>query len=283
MKKILSILIAILVIMLPLNNIVLAEEYVNEIIQGEVTDEVVDGTQDEVTDDTQDEITDGTQDGVDVDNQDAVDDGTQDDVDDSNQDDVDDTTQDDVIIDENATVATLSLCTCVYFFPFVGHAWIYVHNYSDVPQQVGLYEVPVGQGVSVGSFSFSVSDGWGLYYNLEAHRENRDGNTSRIWSNTVEMTQAELDELSDALLDYPNYWGFVGNCATFAYSMWNKVTGDSYFSMLIPAITWLQIVIGGAEKGALQMYTPTRDQVFRQRGSGDDAYLEPVGDLTYKR
>lgn len=55
-----------------------------------------------------------------------------------------------------------------------GHTYIYVKNLTDKPLRVGLYDVPAGEGVSIGSLSVSVSDGWGLYYNLEAHRENRD-------------------------------------------------------------------------------------------------------------
>ena len=59
---------------------------------------------------------------------------------------------------DDGVVATLSVCSAIYVWPISGHAWIYVHNYSDEPIQVGHYEVPAGEGVSVGVFSFSVID-----------------------------------------------------------------------------------------------------------------------------
>lgn len=185
------------------------------------------------------------------------------------------------VTDENEIVATVSVCSCIYVWPISGHTWIYVHNYSDEPIQVGLYEVPVGQGVSVGSFSFSVRDGWGLYYNLEAYRENRDDNAKNHWTITKELTASELESLSNSLKDYPNYWSFVANCASFAFSLWNGVSGDHFVSLLIPAISQFEIIIGGGEKGVMEMYYPTRDQIFRQVGSGDNARLEPIGDETF--
>lgn len=180
-------------------------------------------------------------------------------------------------------VATVSVCSCIYVWPISGHTWIYVHNYSGEPIQVGLYEVPAGQGVSVGSFSFSVRDGWGLYYNLEAYRENRDDNSANHWTITKELNADELEILSSSLKDYPNYWGFAANCATFAFSIWNSVTGDHFFSLLIPAISQFMVRVGGGEKGVMEMYYPTREQIFRQVGSGGEACLEPVSDETFNR
>lgn len=182
--------------------------------------------------------------------------------------------------DENEIVATVSVCSCIYVWPISGHTWIYVENLSDEPVQVGLYEVPVGQGVSVGSFSFSVSDGWGLYYNLEAYRENRDDNAENHWSISKELTAGELENLSNELLNYPNYWSFAANCATFAFSMWNSAADGHFFSLLIPAISQFEIIVGGGEKGVMEMYYPTADQVYKQRGTGSDAYLEPVSAKT---
>ena len=178
--------------------------------------------------------------------------------------------------DENEIVATVSICSCIYFFPISGHTWIYVENLSDRVQRVGLYDLPVGQGVSIGSFSFSVADGWGVYYNIEAFRENRDNNSSNHWTKTKELTQSELDSLSNNIANYVNYWDFYFNCAFFAFSIWNSVSGDFLIPLVIPAISQLEVILAGGKKGVLEMYEPTEDQVFRQRGSGSSAYLEPV-------
>ena len=40
------------------------------------------------------------------------------------------------------------------------------------------------------------------------------------------------------------------------------------------------MLIMGAKKGVTQMYYPTEDQVFRQKGIGASARLEPVGSYT---
>ena len=175
--------------------------------------------------------------------------------------------------DENEIVATVSICSCIYFFPISGHTWIYVENLSDRVQRVGLYDLPAGQGVSIGSFSFSVADGWGVYYNIEAFRENRDNNSSNHWTKTKELTQSELDSLSINIANYVNYWDFYFNCAFFAFSIWNSVSGDFLIPLVIPAISQLDVILAGGKKGVLEMYEPAEDQVFRQRGSGSSAYL----------
>ncbi len=185
---------------------------------------------------------------------------------------------------EDKIVARASLFAAMYVFPVSGHTWIYVENLSDDPIDVGLYEVPVGEGVSVGAFSFSVNDGWGIYYNLEAYRENRNDNIENCRSLTVELTQSELDELSESIRNYPNMWDiFIFNCTFFAFAIWNHNTDYFFIPMMIPALAMLEVIIMGAEKGVETMYFPTTDQVFKQRGTGDSAYLEPVGEKTLSR
>ena len=181
---------------------------------------------------------------------------------------------------EDEIVATLSLCSNIYVWPISGHTWIYVHNNSDEPIQVGLYEVPVGQGVSIGAFSFSVLEGWGIYYNIEAYKENEKNRMGNVRSISEGMDAEELAKLNDSLINYPNIWTFGMNCATFSFSMWNSVTGDSFFSLLIPAISDFMIMIGKEKKGVLEMYQPPREHVYRQRGSGSGASLVPVSDYS---
>lgn len=184
------------------------------------------------------------------------------------------------VSETDEAVATISLCSNIYVWPISGHTWIYVHNNSDEPIQVGHYEVPVGQGVSVGAFSFSVDDGWGLYYNIEAYKENGKNRMDSVCSISEDLDAEELATLSEKLKNYPNYWGFVANCATFSFSMWNSVTGDHFFSLLIPAISELMIIIGGGERGVLEMYQPPREHVYRQKGFGDDAHLVLASDYS---
>lgn len=184
---------------------------------------------------------------------------------------------------EDTIVARVSLFAAMYVFPVSGHTWIYVENLTDIPMMVGLYEVPAGQGVSVGTFSFSVWDGWGIYYNLEAYRENRNDNIDDCWSITLDFTRSQVEALSESIRKYPNMWDiFVFNCTFFSLSIWNANTKYFFIPFIIPAIPWLEVMIAGAKKGATQMYYPTTDQVFRQRGTGNSARLEPVGDATLR-
>ena len=102
----------------------------------------------------------------------------------------------------------------------------------------------------------------------------------KVWSKTEEIDKSQLETLTQKLKNYPNYWGFVNNCATFAFSIWNSVTGDAYFSLLIPAITQFMLMVTGAKKGTLEMFCPSRDNVYRLKGFGDNAYLERASDYS---
>jgi len=178
-------------------------------------------------------------------------------------------------------VARASLFGATYFFPIAGHNWIYVENLSDEPITVGLYEVPVGQGVSVGAFSFSVGDGWGIYYNLEAYRENKDNNIDDCYSITIDLNKSELEHLSDSIRNYPNMWEmFIFNCTFFAFAIWNDNSPHFFIPFFLPGVAWIEMLIMGAKKGATPMYYPTEDQVYRQKGIGSSARLEPVGAYT---
>lgn len=182
--------------------------------------------------------------------------------------------------DNDENIATISLCSNIYVWPISGHTWIYVHNNSDEPIQVGLWEVLPDQGVSIGAFSFSVDDGWGLYYNIEAYKENFKNRMGNVRSISEDMDSDELEALNKALDNYPNMWSFGVNCATFSFTMWNSVTGDAMFSLLIPAISDFMIMLKGGKKGVLDMYQPPRDNVYRQKGHGDNAYLVLASDYS---
>lgn len=201
----------------------------------------------------------------------SVDDEVSDEGDQTVDETVDENTGDGEAENNDEIVATLYLCSNITVWPVVGHAWIYVENLSDEPIDVGYYNgVESGDGVSVGSFSFSVWDGWGIYYNLEAYRER---NNNRYLYVSKDMNQADLDKLNNALKSYPNYWGIAGNCATFAFSMWNTVNGSAYFSLLIPAITHFTVLLMGGTSGE-QIMSPVEEYEVKRQSGGQLVDIE---------
>ncbi|MBQ2841418.1 MAG: hypothetical protein IJE72_00115 [Clostridia bacterium] len=174
------------------------------------------------------------------------------------------------------TVAKIWVCSNMSIPLILGHTYVYVENLSDEPIKVGAYEVPVGEGVSVGCFAFSAYDGWGIYYNLEAYRENKKGKEGRIWSKSSNLTADELENMSDYIIGYLNHWDPIFNCSYFSYTVWNAATGDFLIPSPLPIIAHLMLMITGGEKGTLDMFFADESQVYRQRGMGDSSRLEPV-------
>lgn len=175
--------------------------------------------------------------------------------------------------------AKLYVCSSMSVPVLVGHVYLYVENLSDEPIQVGLYEVPTGQGVSIGTMCFSVCDGGGIYYNVEAYRINRSDKTDNVICKSKELTHDELERLSQKLCSYLNHWDIVFNCSYFAYTIWNDISGDFIIPLVIPILSHAALAIGGGKSG-IEMYYPERNQVFRQHGNGNDARLELVSDAT---
>lgn len=177
------------------------------------------------------------------------------------------------------TVAKFSICSCMSTPVVAGHTYIYLENLSDHPLQVGLYEVPVGQGVSVGTLSISVHDGWGIYYNIETYREPREGHFPQIWSKTIELDEEGVKKLDKKLDGFVNYWGPFFNCSFFAFAVWNSIAGDFLIPLVIPGLSHL-VVMAVGEEGVLELYKSEPNQVFRQKGTGKSAYLVPVSEKT---
>lgn len=177
-------------------------------------------------------------------------------------------------------VAKIWVCSNMSIPLIIGHTYVYVENLSDEPIQVGAYEVPVGEGVSVGCFAFSAYDGWGIYYNLEAYRENKKGKEGRIWSKSETLTAEDLERMSNYITSYLNHWDPIFNCSYFSYSVWNAATGDFLIPSPLPIIAHLMLMLTGGEKGVLDMKFAEETQVYRQKGMGSSAHLEHVSTAT---
>ena len=171
-------------------------------------------------------------------------------------------------------VARMYVITYLEGTSWTDHAFVYFENLSKQTFKVGLYDLPVGQGVSVGCYAASRADGYGIYYNVEAHCANKYGQSG--WcSISKDLTKNELNKATNAIINARNGWDFVFNCMYFAFQVWNKTTGDNLVSLIFPVFGQIQLKMRGGRSGP-KMYFAREDQVFRQRGKGSSAYLTGV-------
>lgn len=177
--------------------------------------------------------------------------------------------------EESDTVAKLSVV--IRNKGFVGHVWLYIENLTNEPIDVGLLTVQPYEGVSVGLLSFSRADGWGIYYNIETYCCNNISADGCTWL-TEELDLSELESVSKQIGSYTNYWDPFFNCVFFAFKIWNTVSDKTLIPLVLPILGTAQMHIKGAESGNVEMFCPNADNVFRQRGTGKNARLEPVSE-----
>lgn len=172
-------------------------------------------------------------------------------------------------------VGTISLAFRMSRISF-GHVWVYIHNTTDEPFEVGLYTVQPGEGVSLGNFNLTRSDGPGLYYNIESHCGNLYGLDGTI-SVSDELTRGRLNAVSKAL-KIGNHFDPIYNCTGFALTIWNIGSAKIMPFIPIPLVAMVEILLWGGRFNNLEMSYPPADQVYKQKGNGDDAYLVPVSE-----
>ncbi|MBQ8016336.1 MAG: hypothetical protein IJ264_09155 [Clostridia bacterium] len=177
-------------------------------------------------------------------------------------------------------VAQMSICARATGFPAFFHVWIYIHNLSEETLRIGAYDLPAGEGVSIGSWGMMVTDLWGVYYNVESFAA-MERDESDYYSLTKPLSAEDVEKVSEEVRRY-NYWDPIFNCTVFAYRVWNCVEGDWLFPLPLPWITVLQLAILGAETHGLKMFVPERERVYRQVGWGDEAALEDTEDWALK-
>ena len=177
------------------------------------------------------------------------------------------------------TVAVFYLCSNWTGLPSLGHIWTYVENVSKKTLKIGTFYILPGEGVSVGKFALTRSDGPGIYYNVESYTANLFGMEDSLYLK-AEMTMEDVEDFSTRIL-YSNFWDpLIFNCASFAIEAWNSVSSQRMFPFVIlPFVARIQMASYGA-KTNLKMYDPGRNNVFKQTGLGDDATMRPVSNGT---
>lgn len=177
--------------------------------------------------------------------------------------------------DNSDVVGTISLAFRLSHISF-GHVWVYIHNTSDEPFEVGLYTVQPGEGVSLGNFNLTRSDGRGLYYNIESHCGNKYGIDGTI-AVTDKLTYGRLQAVSKVLKN-GNHFDPVYNCTGFALTVWTAGSAKLIPFIPIPCVAMLGIVMWGGKLNSLEMSDVPAEQVYKQIGNGSDAYLKPVSE-----
>ncbi len=155
-----------------------------------------------------------------------------------------------------------------------GHTWVYFENLTNHDITVGIYTVKPKKGVSVGTFGYSIADGKGLYYNVEAYRYN----SAKVYdypSLSKDLTQDELARVSKRIRN-SGTWDYTVNCAFFAFKIWNTIPGHPLIYIMIPTLHQLQFLIVPTHLDGFKMYSPKLSEVYKQVGRGDKATLVPA-------
>lgn len=168
-------------------------------------------------------------------------------------------------------IGKIYLCSRWSGVTTTGHLWVYIHNTSDEPITVGLLEVNPDDGVSLATFGFTRSDGFGIYYNMETYRNDKYCDESCI-SLCDDLTVAELEKISKKLLN-SNQWNPFINCVFFACSIWNAAGNTFIMPCTYPPITRLFIKMAGGTE-ICQMVNQPPENTYKQRGFGKNSYLE---------
>ncbi len=175
--------------------------------------------------------------------------------------------------EDNDEIVKMWICARIQGYVPTGHSWLYFENVSNQPVHIAAYELLPGEGVSVGSYC-GFSNGFGVYYNIEAYKGNYDG----ICAKSTMLASQELETVNDKICNN-NFWEFFFNCVFFATNVWNSVADTYSHYTFFPLLHMLDLVIWGAGNEGLEMERAEKDEIFRLREGDDGYYLEPCDAL----
>lgn len=177
-------------------------------------------------------------------------------------------------IPDDTVVGRMYICTQQVG---LGHSWIYIESDFNGDMPVGCYTLKPYQGVSMGAFFISRSDGPGLYYNVEAYCANKYGlrNESSLG---MDITKKQLLKVSKRIKQW-DWWGPYFNCTFFAAEVWNCVSKKKIIPLMFPLLEKIQILIlGGKRTAEMKNVEPT--DCYKQRGVGSNAKIYQVKEGT---
>jgi hypothetical protein len=175
---------------------------------------------------------------------------------------------------DNEYVACMYVCQKARKAYLSGHTWLYFKNLTDHSITVGAYTLPANQGVSVGTYGYSIKDGKGVYYNVEGYRYTEPTLTDFVCL-SKNLTQSQLDAVSQKI-KRSGYWSYLLNCSFFAFTTWDVVPGQLLIYLILPLLARLSIILYPSHTSGFELYDPKPDQIFKQKGFGDNAVLVPA-------
>lgn len=178
--------------------------------------------------------------------------------------------------EEEDTVAKIYICAKSSISP-LGHTWIYVENLTDHDLDVGLYKLPSGQGVSLGTFGVTRADGRGLYYNVESYCVNKYG-LRRVIYMDEDLSIDELNKANKKILK-SNHWNPITNCTGFSFSVWNTVSKHKLIPLFLPVLGRFEMLLHDHDTNPVMFY-PAASKVFKQEKNNEKAYLTGVSPNT---
>lgn len=182
--------------------------------------------------------------------------------------------EDEKAADDKEYVATVYVCQKARLYYMSGHTWLYFVNLTNHDLTVGVYILPKGQGVSVGTFGYSIKDGRGLYYNVEGYRYNHP-KTDDFICLKKSLTQKQLDTMSGQITRN-GVWSYLLNCSFSAFTIWDVVFGKFLPYLIFPVLARLCILMYPQHEKGFYLYSPKMDQIFKQVGFGKNAKLVPA-------
>lgn len=173
-------------------------------------------------------------------------------------------------------VAKMYICARV---TGVGHAWIYIENLTDHELKVGAYKLPVKQGVTVSQYNLKRNDGKGNYYNIDAYCLNKYG-SSKTTSASMMLTESQLNTVS-ATITATNTYSGLKNCCWYVGRIWNSVAAKKLKVSLSPVV--FISYIKKIKCATPSFYYPTKEQCFKQVGTGSSAGLKPCSNKSFNK
>lgn len=177
-------------------------------------------------------------------------------------------------VDDSRIVARMYICTQQVG---LGHAWIYIESRFNGDLPVGCYTLKPEQGVSMGTFMLSRSDGAGLYYNVESYCANEWGLRNKSWLG-MDLTKKQLVKVNKRIKQW-NWWDLYSNCTFFAAEIWNCVSKKKIIPLMFPFFIKWQILAKGGNKDVV-LKPVEKNDCYKQKGVGKNARIVQVKDGT---